>query len=143
MNVTTDQPKVIKKQRPIVGTDIPNISYQKDYGVSDATSQELTLDIVSPNIFECSIDQQCSRFIQDRLRNPIYLHEAENFIRKLINDPTLDIKFMMMDQNGNYIIQLVLQHNSKVTEECHELIYSIVIENIYQLSVHRNGCRVV
>ena len=56
MNVTTDQPKVIKKQRPIVGTDIPNISYQKDYGVSDATSQELTLDIVSPNIFECSID---------------------------------------------------------------------------------------
>jgi hypothetical protein len=30
-----------------------------------------------------------------------------------------------------------------VTVECHKIMFGIVIENIYKLSVHRNGCRVV
>lgn len=34
--VTTDQPKLFKKQRPSADTDIPDIKNQKDDGVNDA-----------------------------------------------------------------------------------------------------------
>ena len=48
-----------------------------------------------------------------------------------------------MDQNGNYIIQLVLQYKGKVTQECHQFMFKIIMDSMYYLSVHKNGCRVV
>lgn len=38
---------------------------------------------------------------------------------------------MMMDQNGNYIIQIVLQNKGKIGEECHRFMFKIIMDNIF------------
>jgi len=58
--------------------------------------------------FECSIDQKCSIFIQERLKLPNNIHENNRFFDQLLLDPTIDFDRLVMDQNGNYIVQRIL-----------------------------------
>jgi hypothetical protein len=64
----------------------------------------LTLDIVQNKAFECSIDQKCSRFIQERLRLEIDMNEQTKFFDKLLKDPNVDFDKLVKDQNGNYVV---------------------------------------
>lgn len=67
----------------------------------------LTLDIVQDKAFECSVDQKCSRFIQERLRLDIDMNEQTRFFDKLLKDPRVDFEKLVKDQNGNYVIQRI------------------------------------
>lgn len=59
--------------------------------------------------FECSLDKKCSIFIQDRLKNNNEWDQAEHerFFDKLLKNPRFDFDQLVMDMNGNYIVQKI------------------------------------
>lgn len=111
----------------------------------ESVADYLTLDIVQDMAFECSIDQKCSRFIQDRLKLSIDIKEEERFYDKLLKDPSIDFSRLMTDQNGNYILQLILQNTQKQENGSiyQKFLFDQIMENLYEFAVHKHACRVI
>ena len=65
--------------------------------VNQVDAALLTLEIVQDHAFECSIDQKCSRFIQERLRLEIDMNEQIRFYDKLLKDPRVDFEKLVKD----------------------------------------------
>lgn len=102
----------------------------------------LSLDIVQDKAYECSIDQKCSRFIQERLRLDIGQREQFKFFDKLLKDPSIDFEKLVKDQNGNYVVQRI-QLNTTSNQEYHDIIFRNIKGQILDLSNHKHGCRVI
>ena len=109
---------------------------------SSNAANYLTLDIVQNMAYECSIDQKCSMFIQDWLRQNIDKNERERFYDKLLKNPSIDFDFLVYDQNGNYIVQRILT-TTTADQEYHQLVYQKLKGKILNYATHKFACRVI
>jgi hypothetical protein len=52
--------------------------------IKQIDAAKLSLDVVGDRPLLCSLDQKCSRFIQERLRLGVEIQEQERFFDKLL-----------------------------------------------------------
>jgi Pumilio-family RNA binding repeat len=106
--------------------------------------RELTLYDLIGHFMECSLDQQCSRFIQQRLEEADD-NEKQALFSEIIgivcpNTAEFSSHKLMKDVFGNYVVQKMFEFG---TNNQRKDLFSDLKGSILNLSCDQYGCRVV
>jgi pumilio RNA-binding family len=89
----------------------------------------------SDRVIDVAVDQQGSRLIQTRLSSG-----PPDVVSAIVNEIIDDLMVLTMDVFGNYVVQKAFEHADSAQQQ---RVGSMLVGNVFNLSVHVYGCRVL